>query len=382
MKILFACGGTAGHINPALAVAQLVRRDHPDADILFVGNPDGMEARLVPQAGFPFRAFRSMGIQRKLSWRNVKYNARSVSLLVTARSRAGRILRDFSPDIVFGTGSYISAPILLAASRMGIKTMTHEANALPGVSNRMVATKVDRFLLAVQEAEKHLPPRSDYVVTGNPVRPEVLTADRDVARQRLRIAPGQICILSFGGSLGAQTINRAVAELMAWHIPQGKLHHIHATGAYGAELFPQLLREKGAAFEGNPNLDIREYINDMPDCLAAADLVIARAGAMTLAELEAAGRASILIPSPNVAENHQYHNAMVLANHDAAVVIKEKDLTGSLLVDTVSELVQSPERLRTLGENARSIALRDANERIVRELYALYEQNTGLPTSR
>lgn len=376
MKILFACGGTAGHINPALAVASLVRRDHPEAEILFAGNPQGMEARLIPEAGFSFAPFKAMGIQRQLSWNNIKYNARSVCLLLTVRGRAKKLLRAFSPDLVFGTGSYISAPILLEAAHLGIKTMTHEANALPGVSNRMVAEKVSRFLLAVPEAEKHLPPRKDYIVTGNPVRPEVLAASRAEARARLCIAPEQLCLLSFGGSLGAQTINRAIAGLMAWHVPAGKIHHIHATGSYGVTLFPQLLREKGVAFEGNPNLDIREYINDMPDCLAATDLVIARSGAMTLAELEAVGRASVLIPSPNVAENHQYHNAMVLSNHHAAVVIEEKDLTGEKLVEEVATLTGHPEILRELGQNARAIAMPDAGETIVQELYRLYEEKT------
>ena len=155
MKILFACGGTAGHINPALAVATELRRRVPDCDILFVGNPNGMEATLVPRAGFRFAPYRSMGIQRRLTWENVKRNAKSVCLLLTARSRAEKLLRDFAPDVVMGTGSYISAPVLLAAAALHIPCMTHEANALPGVSNRMVAQKVDKFLLVVPEAEKH-----------------------------------------------------------------------------------------------------------------------------------------------------------------------------------------------------------------------------------
>ena len=374
MKILFACGGTAGHINPALAVASLVRQDHPEAEILFVGNPDAMEAKLVPEAGFRFEAYRSLGIQRKLSWRNFKYNVRSVGLLMTSRSRAKKLLREFEPDLVFGTGSYISAPILLEASRLGIKTMAHEANALPGVSNRMVADKVSRFLVAVPEAIERLPARQDYIVTGNPVRPEILSASREEARRRLRIGKDELCLLSFGGSLGAQTINEAVADLMAWHVPNGKIHHIHATGSYGKELFPELLRERNVVFEGNPRLDIREYISDMPDCLAAADLVISRAGAMTLAELQCAGRASILIPSPNVAENHQYHNAKVLEEHGAAVVIEEKDLTGEKLVETVKMLTEDPEKLRELGSCAWSLARPEAGETIVRELYRLYEE--------
>ena len=160
MKVLFACGGTAGHINPALAVATELRRRVPDCDILFVGNPNGMEA-----TGFRFAPYRSMGIQRRLTWENVKRNAKSVCLLLTARSRAEKLLRDYAPDVVMGTGSYISAPILLAAAALRIPCMTHEANALPGVSNRMVAQKVDKFLLAVPEAEKHLPQRQDYIAT-------------------------------------------------------------------------------------------------------------------------------------------------------------------------------------------------------------------------
>ena len=372
MRVLFACGGTAGHINPALAVAALVKERCPEAEILFVGNPEGMEARLVSQAGFAFRPFRSQGIQRRLTPRNIVYNIQSIGLLATASPRAAKILKDFEPDIVFGTGSYISAPILLEAAHRGYKTMTHEANALPGVSNKMVAGKVDRFLVAVEEAIPRLPHREDYIITGNPIRPEILTADRSAARKRLGIAPEQICILSFGGSLGAQTINMAVAELMAWHIPGGKIHHIHATGSYGVELLPQLLRERGVAFENNPNIDIREYIHDMPDCLAAADLVIARAGAMTLAELQAVGRASVLIPSPNVAENHQYHNAMVLARHHAAVVIEEKDLTGEKLVAEIAALTEKPEMLQELGRNAAELGVRDAGERITDELFRLY----------
>ena len=172
-------------------------------------------------------------------------------------------------------------------------------------------------------------------------------------------------------------MNQAMADLMAWHTKkgsefEGKIHHIHATGKYGVEDFPQMLREKGANFEQNPNVDIREYINDMDDCLAAADLVICRAGASTLSELEAAGRASILIPSPNVAENHQYHNGMVLVNNNAAVLIEEKNLTGESLCKAVEELVSQPQKLRELGQNAQKLSMIDANERIYEELMRVY----------
>ena len=364
MKVLFACGGTAGHINPALAVATELRRRVPDCEILFVGNPGGMEATLVPRAGFRFAPYRSMGIQRRFSWNNIKYNAKSVCLLVTARSRAKRILRDFAPDVVMGTGSYISAPILLAAAALRIPCMTHEANALPGVSNRMVAQKVDKFLLAVPEAEKHLPQRQDYIVTGNPVRPEILAADRAAARARLGVRPGQLCLLSFGGSLGAQTINEAVAALMAWHVPEGKLHHIHATGSFGKEWMPKRVMDNGVDWKSCPALDIREYIYDMPTVMAAADIVIGRAGSATCNEIGASGTPCILIPSPNVTNNHQEKNARVLEAAGGAVVVLEKDCTPQKLYELIRSLLADEDRRREMSRKLHTMVRLDSAERI------------------
>ena len=364
MKVLFACGGTAGHINPALAVATELRRRVPDCEILFVGNPGGMEATLVPRAGFRFAPYRSMGIQRRFSWNNIKYNAKSVCLLVTARSRAKRILRDFAPDVVMGTGSYISAPILLAAAALHIPCMTHEANALPGVSNRMVAQKVDKFLLAVPEAEKHLPPRPDYIVTGNPVRPEILSADRETARTRLGVRPGQLCLLSFGGSLGAQTVNEAIADVMAWHVPEGKLHHIHATGSFGKEWMPKRVMDNGVDWKNCPALDIREYIYDMPTVMAAADIVIGRAGSATCNEIGASGTPCILIPSPNVTNNHQEKNARVLEAAGGAVVVLEKDCTPGKLYELIRSLLADEDRRREMSRKLHTMVRLDSAERI------------------
>ena len=351
MKVLFACGGTAGHINPGLSIAAALGSRCPDIQIRFAGNPDGMEARLVPGAGFEFVPFRAMGIQRRLTPYNIYRNAKSVCLLLTAQARAKKVIRAFEPDLVVGTGGYVSGPILLTAAKIGIPTATHEQNAFPGVTTKLLAKQVDKVLLAVEKAKEYLPKEAagKCIVTGNPVRPEILTERREEARRKCGVPEGKLCILSFGGSLGAQRVNEAVADVMAWHIKEGKLHHIHATGQYGVELLPRLLQERKVPYSDNPCLDIREYIDDMPACLAAADLVICRAGASTLSELAAAGRASILIPSPNVAENHQYHNAMVLQNAGAAVVLQEKELTGEALVKLVKELTQDPARLRRMG---------------------------------
>ena len=370
LKILFACGGTAGHINPALSVAATIRQRYPDTEICFAGNPNGMEARLVPAAGFDFVPFRAMGIQRRLTPQNIVRNFKSVGLLITSGGRAQRVIEAYKPDIVVGTGGYVSGPIVLKASQMGIKTVTHEQNAFPGVTTKLLFRHVDKVLLAVEKAKDYLPQGIDCVVTGNPIRPQILTADRYAARKVLGIPSNKICLLSFGGSLGAQRINESIADVMAWHVPKGNIHHIHATGQYGVELLPHLLKERGVDVK-SPSLDIREYINDMPMCLAAADLVICRAGAITLSELQAVGRASILIPSPNVAENHQFHNAMVLVNQNAAVVIEEKELSGKKLASTVNDLILDPQRLRLLGENAKKLAILNANDRILEEIMAL-----------
>jgi UDP-N-acetylglucosamine--N-acetylmuramyl-(pentapeptide) pyrophosphoryl-undecaprenol N-acetylglucosamine transferase len=370
LKILFACGGTAGHINPALAVAAAIREKKKDAKILFAGNPEGMEARLVPAAGYDFAPIAVQGFQRKINFTNLKRNLKAASLLLSASARARQIIREFAPDVVMGTGGYVSGPVLREAAKMKIKTLTHEQNAFPGVTTRLLSKLVDVVLLAVPEAQERLPKGPRYVVTGNPIRKEILLADREQSREELGVGD-RICLLTFGGSLGAERVNRAVADVVCAFCEGGQLHHIHATGQYGTELFPALLKEKGVDVSDNPHYDIREYISDMPRCLAAADLVVCRAGAISLSELQVAGRASVLIPSPNVAENHQDHNAMVLANRGAAVVIEEKDLTGKRLVEVIRELTGDPQELANLGKNASAMAIADGAERITAEIYGL-----------
>lgn len=370
MRFLFACGGTAGHINPAVAVANYIRERHPEAAILFAGNPRGMEARLVPSAGFDFAPIEIMGFQRQLNWFNIKYNVRSVGCLMLSWKRSRRLIGSFSPDVIVGTGGYVSGPILVEGKKMGIPTLTHESNAFPGVTTKLLAKRADKVLLSVEEAKRFLPQGREYIVAGNPVREQVIFASREKARKKLGVGE-RVCIVSFGGSLGARRLNDAVAGLMAWEKRRGGFFHVHATGGYEKERFAGLLEKNGVK---PGEFDVREYISDMPECLAAADLVISRSGAITLAELEASGTASVLIPSPNVAENHQYHNAMVLQNHDAARVIEEKNLTPELLQNTVESLCTDPATLKKLGENARKLAILDANDRIYREIMGLLKK--------
>ena len=382
MRILFVGGGTGGHINPALAVAGYVRASHPEAKILYAGTPFGMEAELVPKAGFEMAMIAVRGFERKLNWKNFKHNLKAVGHLTTAGHRAKQIIREFRPDLVVGTGGYVSGPVVRAACQLGVPTMIHEQNAFPGVTNKILSKRVDKVLLAVEKAKDYLDPDMDYAVVGNPVREEIIFYDRDRARRELGITDEEPMILSFGGSLGAKRINEAIADVIAWHYRQAKLWHFHATGSYGVDYLPELLEERHVNLKNNHKIHITEYIHDMPRVLAACDLVIGRAGAITLSEIEAAGKASILIPSPNVSENHQYHNAMVLQNANAAVVIEEKDLTGEVLVRTVKKLVNDPEKLKTLGKNARSIAVIDSNERIYREMMELIERKKAQEKKR
>ncbi|MBQ2751596.1 MAG: undecaprenyldiphospho-muramoylpentapeptide beta-N-acetylglucosaminyltransferase [Oscillospiraceae bacterium] len=371
MKILFACGGTAGHINPALSVADSLCKRYPGTEVLFAGNPNGMEARLVPKAGYPFVPIEVAGIQRKINAKNIARNAKALWLLAKSGPTAARIIKDFDPDIVMGTGGYVSGPIVRKAHQLGYKTVTHEQNAFPGVTTKLLAPNVDRLLLAMSGAQKHLKVKdtSKVKVTGNPVREAVFTADRELSRMRMGIED-RVCLLSFGGSLGARRINEAIADVIKWH-GGDKIHHIHATGSYDYEDFLQMLAERGIDPADNDHLDVREYIDNMPTCLAAADIVICRSGAITLSELQCAGKASILIPSPNVAENHQYHNAMELVERGAAEILEEKDLSGQSLIEMLDKLCEDKKKIASLGKSAAEMAIKDANQRIINEILEL-----------
>ncbi len=362
MRIIFAGGGTAGHINPALAIAGYVKMRQPDCEILYVGGKGGMEERLVPQAGFEFRGITVQGFKRKLTPAAIKTNIITVKKAFSASKESKKIIEEFQPDICVGTGGYVSGPILRTAAKMGVPIVIHEQNAFPGVTTKMLSKKAARVMLAVEDAKTYLSDKCRFVYTGNPVRGAILTANRNEARRKLGLDERPV-ILSFGGSLGARIINESLADVIARSAADGRYQHIHAYGQYG-KWFPDLLAEKGVDLSKANNLDIREYINDMPDCLAAADLVVARAGAITLSEIQVKGKPSVLIPSPNVAENHQYHNAMALVRKNAAVMIEEKDLTPEKLTEAIDSLASDSKRLAEFSQNAKSMAVDDAAKRI------------------
>ena len=375
MRVLIACGGTGGHINPGLAIADIIKKKYPDTEFLFAGTPKGMESKLVPKAGYRLETIKVAGFQRKISLENIGRNAKAVAYLVTSGRRAKQIIEGFKPDIAIGTGGYAAGPVIRKAARMGIPTAIHEQNAYPGVTNKLLSKEVDYVMLTVKEALKFMDKsKFEYSVTGLPVRSNINTMSREEARKKLGM-DDSFTILSFGGSLGAGCINETMTEVIKWHVGKGLgINHIHGYGGMGKDSFPQAMEAAGIPLK-NDRLRITEYINDMDVCLAAADLVICRSGASTLAELEAAGKASILIPSPIVAGNHQYHNAMVLGNAGAAVVIEQKDVTNERMIAEIEKLYGDSAKVKSMSESAAKLHLADTNDRILAVIDKLIEKS-------
>ena len=342
----------------------------PETEILFIGTPSGMEARLVAKAGYEFRAVEMAGFQRSLSVKSIMKNAKAMYYYcVSAKMQVRRILKEFQPDIVIGTGGYVTGTVLSQAVALKIKTVTHESNSYPGMATKMLAKKADKVLLATEDAKKHLSCTDRCIVTGNPLRTNIQIEERKAARERLGLPEG-FTVLSFGGSLGANRITDAVAALIAWEGKQGGINHIHSYGGNGRERFYSALAECGAQEDKTRHI-FRDYIDNMYTCICAADLIISRAGAMTITELTAIGRPAILVPYPNAAENHQYYNALTLSNAGAAVIVEDKELTKELLVQEVSELYADRARLTQMEQNAKNSAKNNAADVIMSEIIDL-----------
>ena len=356
MRVLLSGGGTAGHINPALAIAAKIKSEVPDAEIAFVGTPKGMENRLVTKAGYKLYHVDVAGFKRKLTIKNVA----SAWKAFVSPFKAKKIIKEFKPDIVIGTGGYVSWPVLKAASGMKIPTAIHEQNALAGVTTKTLSGMVDRVMISFEATRGELRAKDENIIlTGNPVRAELLCMNKETERKKLGIGDAPY-IVSCGGSLGARAINDAVLGIAKKDgFKKNGIRLTHAIGTYEWEKRQLEIKE----LEGD---DIVEYIYDMPSRMAASDLVIGRAGAITLAELAVLGKPAILIPSPYVADNHQYKNAKVIEDEGAAVVIEEKNLTPEKLLETAVQILSDEKRLEEMKNHAKRLAINDANERIWR----------------
>lgn len=365
MKIVLAGGGTAGHINPALAIAQAVKAAQPSAEILFVGNENSLEETLVKRAGFDIRFIKIQGLNRKQLHKNIT----TIKLLLKAVKDARAILSEFSPDIVVGTGGYVSGPVLYAAAKMGLKTCIHEQNAFPGLTSKVLSKRVDKVFISFENSEKYFSCKNKLILTGNPLRQEFTALERERCRKELGLRDEDFYVLSFGGSLGARVLNEAMLGVFAKNKEQRQFVHCHAMGRLGNSWMPQKLQALGIPVGDETGLfRVYDYIHDMPRQIAAADAVIARAGAITIGELLAQGKAAVLIPSPNVTHNHQFHNASALAEKNAAMMIEEKDLSVDKLYDTLLSLKKDEAQRLSLSASAKKMALSDAAQVIARHI--------------
>ena len=363
MNLIFTCGGTAGHINPAIAVANMMKERYPNSNILFIGATGHMEEKLVPQAGFEVKCLPGSGLSRRLNIAGIKKNLYAVKCVLDAVKTCKQIFREFKPDVVIGTGGYASFPALYAAQSMGIPTCVHESNAVPGVTTKLAANKASRVLVAFEESVQHYKHPEKVEVVGMPVRREFLYTTKEDARKELGLS-GHVVVSAFG-SQGAKVMNETMADMMpmeqADHFP---FHHIHATGSFGREWMPQRVKDNGVDYESCPALDIREYIYNMPTVMAAADVIIGRAGSATCNEIAASGTPCILIPSPNVTNNHQEKNARVLEEGGGAVVVLEKDCTPERMYELIKELLADEARREEMSRKLHSMVRLNSTEQI------------------
>ncbi len=366
MKVIIAGGGTAGHINPGLAIAKYLR-DKKGAEILFVGTKKGFESKLVPLEGFTLETITVRGFRRKLSLDTFK----AIKELFFGLFQSKKILKEFKPDIVIGTGGYVCGPVLFMASRLKIPTLIHEQNAIPGVTNKILSRFVDTVAISFSESEKYFKTKN-IILTGNPIRNDILEVDRQSARLEIGIEADRKLAVIFGGSRGAEKINKTVSDMLVNCYSEKDFDIIYATGESQFRKISEMLWHKIPG-----SVKILPYIYDMAQVMSSADLVVSRAGAITISELTALGVPAILIPSPYVTANHQEHNARALEKAGAAVVITENELKPEILYDLMKNMINDEETLITMSKNSKNIAKLEATE----EICSIVMKMTGNPES-
>lgn len=372
MRVLMTGGGTGGHVNPAIALADLIKKSIPGAEIAFVGTERGIENKLVPQSGYRLYHVNVSGFSRKhlIS----KANLKALYYALTSPREAKKIIKEFRPDLVIGTGGYVSWPLIVAASRMHIPTIVHESNATPGLTVKKLQKYADEILVNFSETAEELTEADRVIRVGNPLRGDFGRYNKAEARRELGIRDDEVFILSYGGSMGAEKVNHAMLDVMVgYDLANFSVRHLHATGKIEYEESMRRFAEAGLV--GNKRIRMQEYIYDMPLQMAAADLVVCRAGAMTITELAMMGKASILIPSPNVTNNHQYKNAAVLAKAGAAVLVPEKELTADRIISEIRALVEDSDKRSGLETRIRMFADGDTSKLVLNEIVYLSGDN-------
>lgn len=371
LNILFTCGGTAGHVNPAVALAKMFQQHDPACRILFVGADGGMETRLVPKEGFDIQTVTISGFQRSFSPAAIKHNLHTLQNMSKSKKQARQILDAFHPDLVVGTGGYASFPVVKAAAARGIPTAVHESNAVPGLTTQALSKVVDKVMVGFEESRSHYEHPEKVVVTGTPVRGEFFRYTRKEARAVLGLTDERPLVLSYWGSLGAEVMNGYMVDYLTFLQRDGvPFRHIHGAGR-DYEQLTHALNANGVDSSGKTGIEVREYIYDMPTVMAAADLVLCRAGASTLAEIAAIARPAVLVPSPNVTADHQTKNAKVLSQAGGAILIPEAECSPEVLYRTVAELLTHPEKREEMTRALTVSGSRDATSCIYKTLLEL-----------
>ncbi len=362
MRVLFAGGGTGGHINPAISIADYAAKEDKDFKALFVGTKQGLETKLVPKAGYDIQYIEIQGFDRKRLWRNFE----TVKKLISARRRCRKIIEEFKPDCIVCTGGYVSGPVAMASKAMGVPSLIHEQNVYPGMTVKGSANYVTYLALSFEETINHISQKEKCIVTGNPVRQEILTADYEKSRKKLGIK--KPFVLIFGGSLGADRINNTVVDILDRIVKDDKIELLFGTGDRNYDKIMNAIKEKGITL--GDNVKVVSYIDNMAECMAAADVVVSRAGAITVSEIAALSKPSILIPSPNVVRNHQEQNAREFEKRQAAALILEKDLTPDALYDKIMAMVEDKALLDEMSKNLKPLAKTTA----LSDLYGLMKK--------
>ena len=360
MNVIFTCGGTGGHINPAFAVADILKERNPDCNILFIGAKDHMEEKLVPKAGYDLKTIPVSGFSRKLNLEGIKKNMKGMGLVVSGLAECRKIIKDFNPDEIAGTGGYASFPAVYMGSLMGIPTCVHESNAVPGLTTKMLESRVDQMMVAFADSAVHYKNPEKVKVLGMPVNMDFVNTRKEDARRELGLDERPLVVSAFG-SLGARDMNKVIADLFKLEQDRGvPFQHIHATGKFGWEWMPDLVKEKGVDLAACPGIDMREYIYNMPTVMAAADVIISRAGASSCNEIAATGTPCILIPSPNVTNNHQEKNARILADRGAATLILEPECTAERLLREIENLLYDSGKHSAMSKALQEMAVPDS----------------------
>ena len=375
MKVLLSGGGTGGHVYPAIAIANKIKEENPDCEILFVGTEKGIESEIVPKYGYELKTVTVQGFRRKIDFENVK----RVFKLCKGLEQSRRIVKKFKPDIVIGTGGYVSGPVLFNSALNKTITIVHEQNSFPGVTNKILSKVVTRVLTSFEDSHERFPEesRNKLVLTGNPVRKEILQSRKSTSRKKLGISEDKKMVLCYGGSGGSEEINEAM-RLVIKNMVKEDIAFIFATGKLYYDEFMESLGEIAL----KPYQRVMPYLDNMADGLAASDIVIGSAGAISLAEITALGKPSIIIPKAYTAENHQEYNAKSIESQGAGIAILEKDLTPEKLNEVVFKLLGDRELLIDMANASKSIGKPEAIDLIYDEIMKLYNEKQGVHNSK